>query len=754
MSDNQKILFEIYLENNEFKVNAKEAQDGLGKIGDSAKKSEGAFSKLKNSWVGTTLALGAMYMGFKKIIEVFGDTVKSASKLQETTNKFNTVFKENKTQADAFAKTLQNAYGLAKEESMSFLAGTGDILTGLGMQSDKALELSNSVAQLGIDLASFSNVEGGSERAIGALTSALTGEREALKAYGIVVSEEMVKAELVAQGKDKLTGIALNQAKAEATVAIAYAQSGNAIGDMARSFDSYANIQRRVDSQLANMKAEIGQELLPAMSNLGLAFLNASKDGGVLQTALVNITKFIGSVVNGLAILIAKLNQMSASNVTDKMLDDNKKLMESYKANQKAIIDQWGSLENLNKASKEGNTMAMMQSKYLEVQKGYIQGRHKLTMDAIDDEKSANDGLSKILKNVEDAENGITTAIANREKEKKKESTTASSSSTDKNEPKKADANAIYAIIDNETEARTRAKNNELANAQSALDQKLISEEEFQEAKLAIEEKYQKTAMDSFQKDLQAKMGAYQTFTSGIGGLVSGFSEIVSMNASNQTATIDNETQSQMDRIQSKYEAEKLAIENSTASETEKATQLKALDEKREREEKLIQDKASKEKRKIARETAEIQKKISLYTTSVEIPTTAFMAFSSAQALPFPASVIVGGALAASATALGLAKLKMIQEQPLPSYAVGTWAVPNDQIAQIHQGEMIIPKTFADSVRAGEGAITGGSGAVVNNYYFSGSYYDSAGLLEAVDDAQEKRARNMGATKYNTGRVY
>ena len=38
----------------------------------------------------------------------------------------------------------------------------------------------------------------------------------------------------------------------------------------------------------------------------------------------------------------------------------------------------------------------------------------------------------------------------------------------------------------------------------------------------------------------------------------------------------------------------------------------------------------------------------------------------------------------------------------LPSYDVGTSYIPKDQIANVHKGEMIIPRNFADSIRSGQ----------------------------------------------------
>jgi TP901 family phage tail tape measure protein len=47
----------------------------------------------------------------------------------------------------------------------------------------------------------------------------------------------------------------------------------------------------------------------------------------------------------------------------------------------------------------------------------------------------------------------------------------------------------------------------------------------------------------------------------------------------------------------------------------------------------------------------------------------------------------------------------------LNSFAVGAWNIPQNQIAQVHAGEMIIPATYADSVRRGEASISSGNGS-------------------------------------------
>jgi Phage-related minor tail protein len=79
--------------------------------------------------------------------------------------------------------------------------------------------------------------------------------------------------------------------------------------------------------------------------------------------------------------------------------------------------------------------------------------------------------------------------------------------------------------------------------------------------------------------------------------------------------------------------------------------------------------------------------------------------------LTFGASLLANAPILA-ASALGVAGLEALKAS-IPAYAVGTPYVPNDQLAMVHQGEMIIPKTFAEGVRRGDVALGDGSGQTI-----------------------------------------
>jgi hypothetical protein len=200
------------------------------------------------------------------ITAVVGGIVKKASDAQETYSKFGTVFNAVSKKAEISAKNLALGYGLSTLASKDMLSATGDLLTGLGVLPDVALDLSEQTQKLAADLASFTNYSGGAKGASEALTKAMLGERESIKSLGIVITEEMVNEKLAAEGKAHLTGLAKKQAQAQATLTIAYEQSQNAVGDYARTSGDLANVGRSLMAQLEDLAVGIGTQLIPVVT--------------------------------------------------------------------------------------------------------------------------------------------------------------------------------------------------------------------------------------------------------------------------------------------------------------------------------------------------------------------------------------------------------------------------------------------------------------------------------------------------------
>jgi hypothetical protein len=200
------------------------------------------------------------------VIGLGAAAVKLASDFEETQSKFNTVFRDIREQANLTAKNLADDFGLSSRASMQLLSDTGDLLTGFGFTQQEALLLSNQVNELAVDLASFTNFAGGAEGASLALTKALLGERESIKQLGIAITEADLKRFAEDQG---LVFKELDRvAKANLTYQLALQQSQNAVGDFARTSESFANQLRQLKGELEDVAIELGVELLPIAKSL------------------------------------------------------------------------------------------------------------------------------------------------------------------------------------------------------------------------------------------------------------------------------------------------------------------------------------------------------------------------------------------------------------------------------------------------------------------------------------------------------
>ena len=234
------------------------------------------FSNVFNTLDKKLIAAGAAFTALGiAATTALASTVQPAIDLAEETSKLSTVFDD--IPADQLAMditSLGEAYILSDLETTRLIASTGDLLTGLGLTDEAALSLSKDVLGLGSDLASFNNFQGGAAGAAKIVEKALLGERESLKSLGISILESDVKNQLLIDGTSELTGVALKEARARATMTLIMEQSGNAMGDVARTADSLANRQRELDRQTMNLKTSVGEALLPVVEALTNAMIS------------------------------------------------------------------------------------------------------------------------------------------------------------------------------------------------------------------------------------------------------------------------------------------------------------------------------------------------------------------------------------------------------------------------------------------------------------------------------------------------
>ena len=241
------------------------------------KRAQSQLNKLKG--VGDVASSGMKALGKGMLVATKGATVLGAgvavaggkllelgSDAEESANAFQVTFKEAEKSLGSFVDDFANKAGFTSSELQQLLSFTGGVTNAMGATAEESAELSKTVAQLAGDIGSLKNIP--AEQAVRAMTSALTGEREALKGLGVVIKETDVQQKALEMTNKSSVKELTNLEKAHATVALITEASSDAIGDLDNTQDSFANTTRRLKAELRQTGLEMGQQLLPAVSGV------------------------------------------------------------------------------------------------------------------------------------------------------------------------------------------------------------------------------------------------------------------------------------------------------------------------------------------------------------------------------------------------------------------------------------------------------------------------------------------------------
>ena len=241
----------------------KELKRQLGKTEKKVKKSAKKLGDIFKSEFSKIAAGIGILMALRKAVDFTKEIKNLARDAEEIRSKFNTVFSSIAGQANKTANEFSKSFRLATSTAQELLGSTGDLLVGFGFAEQEALNLSNQVNRLAVDLASFSNYEGGAKGASVALTKALLGETESAKSLGIVIRQNTKDFTRQVMEIVRTTGKTEQQAKAIVILDQAYKQSAKAVGDFARTQDSLANQERILDEKFKGIKEELGNQVTP-----------------------------------------------------------------------------------------------------------------------------------------------------------------------------------------------------------------------------------------------------------------------------------------------------------------------------------------------------------------------------------------------------------------------------------------------------------------------------------------------------------
>jgi hypothetical protein len=285
MAGNRTLKLSILADTDDLVKGLKKAENETGnsgnRIGDTFKKVGAAAAA-----AGIAAAAFAVKLGI--------DATRAASDFSETLAKTNVLFGESSVAVQKFADTAAAQFGQSKQQALDASATFATFGRAAGLAGEELVTFSTDFVGLASDLASFNNTT--PEQAINAIGSALRGEAEPLRQFGVLLDDATLRNAALELGLISTTKNALTpQQKVLAAQKVIYEQTSAAQGDFARTSDGLANQQRILTAELENTKIEIGEQLLPVAVDL-FRFFNESLVP-IIRTELVpRVKDFIQSL--------------------------------------------------------------------------------------------------------------------------------------------------------------------------------------------------------------------------------------------------------------------------------------------------------------------------------------------------------------------------------------------------------------------------------------------------------------------------
>ena len=226
------------------------------------------------------------------------DSVTAASDLNETLSKSQQIFGSAFRQIDRWARTSYRSVGLSREAALAYTATLGDMFRQLGFTRKEVVENSKGVVQLAADLGSFHNLD--TADVLERIMAGFRGEYDSLQLLIPNINAARIETVALAKSGKESADALTAQEKAAAVLSILYKDAGPAIGDFARTSASAANQQKIAQAQFENIKATLGQGLLPVWTRLLTvvnnwlpAVMQSSKElAGALAPAMDRVWQF------------------------------------------------------------------------------------------------------------------------------------------------------------------------------------------------------------------------------------------------------------------------------------------------------------------------------------------------------------------------------------------------------------------------------------------------------------------------------
>lgn len=255
----------------------------------------GHFAKLKESAgdfaavaAGAGLLAGALGMVVHKAVD-------AAAAYQETTGKIKAVFGESNLAVEEWATKTAHGLAMGQQQARVFASDIGAVIAPMIGSQKAAAGMSMRLTELGADLAAA--FDSSNADAILAIRSAITGETEPMKRFGVVMNDANLAAFALSSGARTLYKDMTLAEKTQLRYNFILAQTSLIQGTAARELQGFSGQMRLAQGLVEDLAVTFGEPMRKALTPILQAFND-------IATALSNVSPGVAELAAKLTLVV------------------------------------------------------------------------------------------------------------------------------------------------------------------------------------------------------------------------------------------------------------------------------------------------------------------------------------------------------------------------------------------------------------------------------------------------------------------
>ena len=356
-------------ETSKYIVKLKQTKKGLFDSAHSSRILGGGFAVLRSKLLIASFAMATMIKPLTRLVKMAGDA-------NETFNKTSVVFGKFSGAVKRWATDFGKSVGYSESTLLEFANTFQDTFVPLGFARVEAARFSTSLTKLALDVASFSNKMDAD--VVRDFQSAIVGNHETVRKYGVVIDDAIMKAKAYEMGIAEVGEELTASQKVLARFQVIISGSADAMGDKARTMGDYNNQLKTFQELTKKTGEELGRSLMPvatvllklashfanptliksyalAVGALTIAYLAAS---GAVKTFIVALkSSKIAMASTGIGLAIVAFGEIAAAvmRAREEQTKYNKTLADYQLLALPDLLKEQEALQRIyNKLSKEG----------------------------------------------------------------------------------------------------------------------------------------------------------------------------------------------------------------------------------------------------------------------------------------------------------------------------------------------------------------------------------------------------------------